>query len=169
MATGINIQRPSNVFEKELAYLQVNPYEIYRPIPFGPADVAMREILSQKLPQFMTTYIETNSSYNNSKTDDEKRIKLLQVAKAQVSAMRGPIFDKLIREADDRGLDKQEVRRFEYESTGTREDRRAFAPRYKQKFGKTLDLDTMSADEIKQATNYLEDVIRAFDKSVSAP
>lgn len=167
MATGINVQRPSNIFEKELAYLQINPYEIYKPVPFGPADVEMREVLSQKLPQFMTAYIETNSSYKNSESDDEKRIKLLQVAKAQVSAMRGPVFDRLVSEADERGLDRKEIRRFEFESTGSREDRRAFAPRYKQKFGKTLDLDKMSAVEIKQATNYLEDVIRAFDKSVS--
>jgi hypothetical protein len=167
MATGINVQRPSNIFEKELAYLQINPYEIYKPIPFGPADVEMREVLSQKLPQFMTAYIETNSSYKNSESDDEKRIKLLQVAKAQVSAVRGPVFDRLVNQADERGLDRKEIRRFEFESTGSREDRRAFAPRYKQKFGKTLDLDKMSAVEIKQATNYLEDVIRAFDKSVS--
>ena len=169
MATGINLQRPSNIFEKELSYLQINPYEIYKPIPFGPADVEMRQILSQKLPQFMTAYIETNSSYKNSKSDDEKRIKLLDVARAQVSAMRGPIFDKLVEEADERNLDKKQIRRFEFESTGSREDRRAFAPRYRQKFGKTLDLDTMSAFEIKQATNYLEDVMRAVRKSTAEP
>lgn len=169
MATGINIQRPKNQFEKELSYHGLTSYDLYKPVPFGPLDVRIKEELSKTLPDYMTDYINTSSKYKNQVITDAERKKLLvTTAREKITEVKSAVTENLYQEAVEKG-DKElakTVRRFEFESTSTPDIRKSVFPaRYRQKYNKTFNLDKMTADEIKLATEYLK-VVDKFTKEL---
>jgi len=85
--SGLNISRPANAFVKERIRLEINPYDIYRPHPFPPADRYIRQVLSQRLPMQMEKVINSEAYKNMS--DAEKRYAFIREAKYLMNDVRG--------------------------------------------------------------------------------
>jgi hypothetical protein len=85
--SGLNISRPANAFVKERIRLEINPYDIYRPHPFPPADRYIRQVLSQRLPMQMEKIINSEAYKNMS--DAEKRYAFIREAKYLMNDVRG--------------------------------------------------------------------------------
>jgi uncharacterized UPF0146 family protein len=81
--TGLNISQRSNEVEKEMTRLQLEPFEIYRGFKFGPADVEIRRVMSQRLPQIMSAFIRRDE-YKNLPSDERKTIEFIRYAKEQI-------------------------------------------------------------------------------------
>jgi hypothetical protein len=164
MGTGVNLQRPKNAFERELGRLNLTSYDFYKPVPFGPINVAMTEFLSKRLPLHMTKYIQNDKQYNSSRSDSAKQQLIKDEASSVVTAARNYVFDDLIKKTKDNGIDPVKIRKFEFESTSTKRIRKAFLPFYEDKFKKPLNLEKMTANEIKEATEFLKAYEKTFPK-----
>ena len=88
--TGFNISKNANMVEKEANRLQIKPYELYRRIKFGPADVKVRKLVSQELPDKMLGFIR-GESYKRL-TDENKRKFFREKAREIVSGISSTVL-----------------------------------------------------------------------------
>ena len=88
--TGFNISKNANMVEKEANRLQIKPYELYRRIKFGPADVEVRKLVSQELPDKMLGFIR-GESYKRL-NDENKRKFFREKAREIVSGISSTVL-----------------------------------------------------------------------------
>ena len=119
--TGLARSRPKTELEKELAKNKLTAYDLYRPIPFGPADVLIRRELSgngnmPSLSQYIKPLIRSERySTADSKT---KKTLLKTISKDYVSQVRGQVFDVLLAQSRNKKIDYSvpEIMRIKFES-----------------------------------------------------
>jgi hypothetical protein len=97
--------------------LQLEPFEIYRGFKFGPADVEIRRVMSQRLPQIMSAFIRTDE-YKNLDSDERKTIEFIRYAKEQI----GEILRKPRRGGEAPVLEVLEARVRQLEEQGASQD-----------------------------------------------
>lgn len=119
--TGLARSRPKTELEKELTKNGLTAYDLYKPIPFGPADVLVRRELSGngRMPS-LSEYIKPLLRSRQYAESDKKTKKVLlkNVSKDYVSQVRGQVFDVLLAQARDKKIDYsvEEVMRLKFES-----------------------------------------------------
>jgi hypothetical protein len=166
--TGMNFQRAKNALEKEMTRLQLEAYDVYKPVPFGPADVAIRRELSKRLPQFGVEVIQSEP-YKRARTDIEKKQILRENMQKYVNVVKENAFEDLrlkIRSGAEKRFTLDEVYQFEFESIGTKEDRKAFLPYFKERFGYEFNKD--NPDMIEDGIIMLRDYIKGKPKVAMA-
>ncbi|MDB4726156.1 hypothetical protein OAF54_01875 [bacterium] len=92
--TGFNISENANEVEKEANRLQVRPYQIYRRIKFGPADVRVREKLAGVLPEKLSSLIRSKE-YQELTTDENKRKFFREKARDTVKEITSGVLNEL--------------------------------------------------------------------------
>jgi hypothetical protein len=92
--TGFNISENANEVEKEANRLQIRPYQIYRRIKFGPADVKVREELAGKLPDKLSSLIRSKE-YRELTTDENKRKFFKEKARETVVESTSNVLEEL--------------------------------------------------------------------------
>lgn len=119
--TGLARSRPKTKLEKELTSIGLTAYDLYKPIPFGPADVLVRRELSgngsiPSLSKHLSTLLDSGR-YANSDIKT-KRTLLKGIAKNYISNIRGQVFDVLLAKARKGEIDYKvpEVMRLQFES-----------------------------------------------------
>ena len=119
--TGLARSRPKTELEKELAKNKLTAYDLYKPIPFGPADVLVRRELSGNgsMPS-LSAYIKPllrSSQYVNA-DKKTKKVLLKTISKDYVTQVRSQVFDVLLTQARNKKIDYsvEEVMRLKFES-----------------------------------------------------
>lgn len=119
--TGLARSRPKTELEKELTRNKLTAYDLYKPIPFGPADVLIRRELSgngnmPSLSKYMETLLN-NPRYSEADKKTKKSL-LKNISKEYISQVRGQVFDVLITQARNKKIDYsvEEVMRIKFES-----------------------------------------------------
>ena len=119
--TGLARSRPKTELEKELTRNKLTAYDLYKPIPFGPADVLIRRELSgngnmPSLSKYMETLLR-NPRYSEADKKTKKSL-LKNISKEYISQVRGQVFDVLITQARNKKIDYsvEEVMRIKFES-----------------------------------------------------
>ena len=119
--TGLARSRPKTELEKELARNKLTAYDLYKPIPFGPADVLIRRELSGNgnMPS-LSQYVKPLIRSERYSTADAKTKKTLlkTISKDYVSQVRGQVFDVLLAQSRNRKIDYSvpEIMRIKFES-----------------------------------------------------
>lgn len=119
--TGLARSRPKTELEKELTKNGLTAYDLYKPIPFGPADVLVRRELSgngrmPSLSEYIKPLIRSQQYADSDKKT--KKVLLKNISKDYVSQVRGQVFDVLLSQARDKKIDYsvEEVMRLKFES-----------------------------------------------------
>ena len=119
--TGLARSRPKTELEKELTKNGLTAYDLYKPIPFGPADVLVRRELSgngrmPSLSEYIKPLIRSRQYADSDKKT--KKVLLKNVSKDYVSQVRGQVFDVLLSQARNKKIDYsvEEVMRLKFES-----------------------------------------------------
>ena len=119
--TGLARSRPKTELEKELTENKLTAYDLYKPIPFGPADVLVRRELSGNgsMPS-LSAYIKPllrSSQYVNA-DKKTKKVLLKTISKDYVTQVRSQVFDVLLTQARNKKIDYsvEEVMRLKFES-----------------------------------------------------
>ena len=164
MVSGAGKQAPSTEIEKELARLKMDSYDLYKPIPFGPADVAVRREVSQVLARSAMDLFDS-SRYKNAKGGDpERRMLLKNLATEVITRSRSSVFDGLRKQAEAGQIDQDvdTINQFEFESLNP-DMRRSVRTRFEQEYGRTLGGDTYQANDYALAlriANNLKETLR---------
>lgn len=119
--TGLARSRPKTKLEKELTSIGLTSYDLYKPIPFGPADVLVRRELSGngRMPSLSKEVSTLIDSERYAKSDIKtKRTLLKTISKQYISEVRGQVFDVLLAKARKGEIDYKvsEVMRIKFES-----------------------------------------------------
>ena len=119
--TGLARSRPKTELEKELTKNKLTAYDLYKPIPFGPADVLVRRELSGNgsMPS-LSAYIKPllrSSQYVNA-DKKTKKVLLKTISKDYVTQVRSQVFDVLLTQARNKKIDYsvEDVMRLKFES-----------------------------------------------------
>ena len=119
--TGLARSRPKTELEKELTENGLTAYDLYKPIPFGPADVLVRRELSgngsmPSLSEYIKPLIRSSRYAESDKKT--KKVLLTNISKDYVSQVRGQVFDVLLTQARNKKIDYsvEEVMRLKFES-----------------------------------------------------
>lgn len=121
MVTGFSRQAPATPFEKELARLKMDTYDIYKPIPFGPADVIVRKALSEKLPRLGNELVQS-LRYKNAVNDYDREMLVKELQEKVIAPERKKAFMLLHERARngemklDPKFGEDQIFKFEYES-----------------------------------------------------
>jgi SAM-dependent methyltransferase len=163
MVTGAGKQAPANVVEKELARLRMDSYDLYKPVPFGPADVQITKQVSELLPNAMMDLFQSNR-YKNAKSDAERQLLIKGVATAVITPIRSNVFDSLRAQADAGTIDfdVETVNQFEFEglpSTLTK----AARVRFKEQYGRNLGGDDYQENDYGLAIRLAKQLERSVD------
>lgn len=94
MTSGLNISENATDVEKEANRLQIRPYEIYRRFKFGPADVKIRQEVSQRLTSDLKDLI-TRDKYKGKK-DSEKILDFKARARKTVRETSSRVIEDLL-------------------------------------------------------------------------
>jgi hypothetical protein len=119
--TGLARSRPKTELEKELTKNKLTAYDLYKPIPFGPADVLIRRELSGNgnMPS-LSQYIKPLIRSERYSTADAKTKKTLlkTISKDYISQIRGQVFDVLLAQSRNKKIDYSvpEIMRIKFES-----------------------------------------------------
>lgn len=119
--TGLARSRPKTELEKELTRNGLTAYDLYKPIPFGPADVLVRRELSGngRMPSLSEYIKPLLRSRQYSESDKKtKKVLLKNISKGYVSEVRSQVFDVLLTQARNKKIDYsvEEVSRIKFES-----------------------------------------------------
>lgn len=148
MVSGAGKQAPSTDIEKELARLKMDSYDLYKPIPFGPADVAVRKAVSQKLARSAIDLFGSNRYKNAKGGDPERRMLLKNLATEIISQSRSSVFDGLRKQAEAGKIDQDvdTINQFEFESLPP-DMRRSVRTRFEQEYARTLGGDAYQQND----------------------
>jgi hypothetical protein len=120
----MNLQAPKSTLEKEVARLGMSTYDIYRPNRFGPVDVIMRQDLGEVLNREARALMNTETYMGLE--DRGKRRMLTNVLKDIVREYQGTAFDRVrqrVRDGEETRFDENTVDQFQFETTGTSDER----------------------------------------------
>jgi hypothetical protein len=159
--SGLNLQAPKSSLEKELTRLGMTTYDIYKPHPFGPADVIMRQNLGDKLNKKAVSIMK-NEEYKRL-TDYGKREMLKEFLKPVVSEERNAVYDILrtrVRSGEEKRFTEDELEKFLFETTGNKNKRKQAVADYKKR--RNLPDSYVLKDEDYQELNQ---VLKAVMKS----
>lgn len=164
MVSGAGKQAPSTEIEKELARLKMDSYDLYKPIPFGPADVAVRREVSQVLARSAMDLFDSNRYKNAKGGDPERRMLLKNLATEVITRSRSNVFDGLRKQAEAGQIDQDvdTINQFEFESLNP-DMRRSVRTRFEQEYGRTLGGDAYQANDYALAlriANNLKETLR---------
>ena len=136
--TGAATRPAMNTLERELARLKMSKYDLYRPVPFGPADAQLRKELSQVLPTAMKSIIDSDR-YKNAPSAAEQRDLLNKGAEFIVGKRRSAVFDSLREQARKGQIDlsEEDINKFEFESE-PKDNRKAVKARFKKRFNREI-------------------------------
>ena len=124
--TGLARSRPLNQLEEELNKIGLESYDLYRPVPFGPADVLIRQQLSGagsngklSLNNHLKPLIQGRKYKELDKAS--KRDQLKTEAKKHIRFVKDQVFDVLVSNSRKGTIDYTvpEVMRFKFESQDT--------------------------------------------------
>jgi len=162
--TGLARKRPRNEIEKELTRRGLNAYDIYKNIPFGPADVLVRRELSgngqtESLHDFLKTLIR-GEKYINS-TDITKKNALKDFGRKHVAKVKNQVFDVLINQARAKKIDYTvaEIMNIKFESEPS--DKREMALQEFRKLRKRKP-NTKDERDLKLLIEISRDFIKQF-------
>jgi hypothetical protein len=159
--TGMTISRAKNTLEEEMTRLRLTSYDLYKPIPFGPADVAIRKALSERLPQFGVAAIQSER-YRSADTDGERRDLLRNELLSKVNEIKKDAFEDLrarIKSGEETRFTIKDLLKFEFESTGTKAQRRDFKPLFKKRTGQ--EFNDSDPEMLKRGLIILQDYIES--------
>jgi hypothetical protein len=157
--TGMTISRAKNALEEEMARLRLTSYDLYKPVPFGPADVAIRKALSERLPQLGVEAIQS-PRYRAADTDGERRDLLRNELLSKVNEIKKDAFEDLrarIESGEETRFTIRDLLKFEFESTGTKAQRRNFKPLFKKRTGQ--EFNDSDPEMLKRGLIILQDYI----------
>ena len=121
--TGLTRSPAPTRLEKELAEINLTSYDLYKPIPFGPANALVARELSgnsmnenPSLSEYLSTLLD-RTDYQNA-TQTEKRNMLRYAARQYIGQLRDDAFDVLQKMSKQNKIDYSvaEIRRQEFES-----------------------------------------------------
>ena len=163
MVSGAGKQAASTDLEKELARLKMDSYDLYKPIPFGPADVAVRKQVSQKLARVTLDLFDSNR-YKNAKSDAERKLLIKGTAKAVIDPIRSSVFDGLRKQAEAGQVDLtvEKVNQFEFEGL-EKNLRRATETRFEEKYGRNLGGDDYQENDYALALREAKNLKQTLD------
>jgi hypothetical protein len=159
--TGMTISRAKNTLEEEMTRLRLTSYDLYKPIPFGPADVAIRKALSERLPEFGVAAIQSER-YRSADTDGERRDLLRNELLSKVNEIKKDAFEDLrarIKSGEETRFTIKDLLKFEFESTGTKAQRRDFKPLFKKRTGQ--EFNDSDPEMLKRGLIILQDYIES--------
>jgi len=159
--TGMTISRAKNALEEEMTRLKLTSYDLYKPVPFGPADVAIRKALSEQLPQYGVAAIQSER-YRSADTDGERKELLRNELRSKVNEIKNDAFEDLrarIKSGEETRFTVEDVLRFEFESTGTKAQRRDFKPLFKKRTGQ--EFNDSDPEMLKRGLIILQDYIES--------
>jgi len=156
--TGLNLQAPKSALEKELARLNMSPYEIYRPNRFGPVDVEIRKQLGDVLNREAVKIMNTEEYSERMATDQGKRQLLKTKLKEVVRQVSENAFDALrqrIRDGEEKRFTEKLVDQYEFETAGNRDQRKEAVARFKQEKGLPEDY-LIKEDDYRELYQYVK-------------
>jgi hypothetical protein len=159
--TGMTISRAKNALEEEMTRLKLTSYDLYKPVPFGPADVAIRKALSERLPEYGVAAIQSER-YRSADTDGERKELLRNELRSKVNEIKNDAFEDLrarIKSGEETRFTVEDVLRFEFESTGTKAQRKGFKPLFKKRTGQ--EFNDSDPEMLKQGLIILKDYIES--------
>ena len=94
MTSGLNISENATAVEKEANRLQIRPYQVYRRFRFGPADVKIRQEVSQRLTPVLDDLIKRDAYQKM--TDKQKIVEFKTIAREEVRKTSSRVINELL-------------------------------------------------------------------------
>lgn len=162
--TGMNIQAPESALEKEFNRLGMTTYDVYKPHPFGPADVMLRERLGDRLNEEAQAVMATDlyKQYE----DSGKRRMMKKRLSAVVNSERAIVFDALrerVRTGQEKRFSEEDLEKFKFESTGTSDDRRQAKAEFRKKYEKDREYDFAAPGDYAKLNDELEVLLKELN------
>jgi hypothetical protein len=159
--TGLATQRKPNMLEEELTRLGISAYDLYKPVPLGPADVLIRKHLSGNgdIPS-LYNYLKpvlVDPAYKR-RSKEERQHLLQSYGRAYVSDVRNQIYDVLIEKAQANEIDftTAQILNFQLESVD-KTTRKAAVKIFERDYGK---FDNRNEKQIEKVI----DISRVIEK-----
>lgn len=159
--TGLATQRKPNMLEEELTRLGISAYDLYKPVPLGPADVLIRKQLSGNgdIPS-LYNYLKpvlVSSAYKQRSKEEQQHL-LQSYGRAYVSDVRNQIYDVLIEKAQANEIDftTAQILNFQLESV-PKLTRKAAVKIFERDYGK---FDNRNEKQIEKVI----DISRVIEK-----
>lgn len=162
--TGLNIQAPESAMEKEFNRLGLTTYDVYKPHPFGPADVMLRDRLGDKLNEEAQAVM--NTDLYKQYEDSGKRRMMKNRLSAVVNSERSIVFDQLrerVRTGQEKRFSEEDLEKFKFESTGTSDDRRQAKAEFRKKYEKDREYDFAAPGDYAKLNDELDALIKELD------
>ena len=134
--TGMNIQASESALEREFNRLNMDIYDVYRPHPFGPADVMLRQRLGDRLNKTGLAVMATDE-YKNNLTSAGKRQMLKEELSEIINEEKSVVFDAIrseIESGEDTRISLDDLEKFEFESSGNADKREQIIFEFKKKY-----------------------------------
>jgi len=162
--TGLNIQAPESAMEKEFNRLGLTTYDVYKPHPFGPADVMLRDRLGDRLNEEAQAVM--NTDLYKQYEDSGKRRMMKSRLSAVVNSERAIVFDALrerVRTGQEKRFSEEDLEKFKFESTGTSDDRRQAKAEFRKKYEKDREYDFGAPGDYAKLNDELDALIKELD------